>query len=99
MVALREEVRDSATVRRLLAPFHATPRPNAYAKWRAAHHPCAERKRAPCPAGRALGPGGARRPRLPAVEELAPDDPRYTPARQIAAELDEVRVHESVARR
>src|SRR5262245_18877344 len=37
MAALREEVRDSATVRRLLAPFDGALRPSAYAKWQGAH--------------------------------------------------------------
>jgi hypothetical protein len=33
----REEVRGSAIVRRLLAPFDAVPRPGVYAKWQGAH--------------------------------------------------------------
>ena len=37
MVALREQVRASATVRKVLAPFHAAKRPHAYAKWQGAH--------------------------------------------------------------
>ena len=37
IVALREEVRVSDRVRRLLAPFSATSRPGAYAKWQGAH--------------------------------------------------------------
>jgi hypothetical protein len=37
MKALREEVRASPTVRRLLAPFEAARRPTVYAKWQGAH--------------------------------------------------------------
>jgi len=37
ITALQEEVRGSATVQRLLAPFHAKVRPHAYAKWQGAH--------------------------------------------------------------
>ncbi|MBO3750718.1 hypothetical protein J5X84_31965 [Streptosporangiaceae bacterium NEAU-GS5] len=37
MTALREEVRGSSLVRRLLASFGASPRPGAYAKWQGAH--------------------------------------------------------------
>ena len=37
MTALREKVRDSATVRRLLSPFTAAEQPAVYAKWQGAH--------------------------------------------------------------
>jgi hypothetical protein len=37
ITALREEVRGSAIVSRLLAPFGAAQRPGAYAKWQGAH--------------------------------------------------------------
>ena len=37
MAALREEVRDSAVVRRLLAPLAGAERPGVYAKWQGAH--------------------------------------------------------------
>jgi hypothetical protein len=37
ITALREEVRGSAVVSRLLAPFGAARRPGAYAKWQGAH--------------------------------------------------------------
>jgi hypothetical protein len=37
IVALRNEIRDSERVRRLLAPCFATERPGAYAKWQGAH--------------------------------------------------------------
>jgi len=37
IVALREEIRDSERVRRLLAPFSSPGRPGAYAKWQGAH--------------------------------------------------------------
>jgi hypothetical protein len=37
IVALRQEIRDSERVRRLLAPFSSTNWPGAYAKWQGAH--------------------------------------------------------------
>jgi hypothetical protein len=37
MVALREEIRSSERVRRLLAPCRSTARPGVYAKWQGAH--------------------------------------------------------------